>query len=297
MFDAKSVLDALIAAGSQAGTQSDRSGGQGGLGSILGGLAEQVQKSGGLGALAGQILGQATQGMGDIARRTGTDQTASDAFGQIAGGRTPDQILEQAKGALSGNPALATAVLGSLGALVFGTSTGRSIAGSAAKLGGLALIGGLAYKAYQNYQAGKPLLDAPDQTVLPAPAGTGFEADATTQDGARVFIRAMIAAAAADGTIDATERKTIIGGLDEAGLDREAVDWLAQEMASPASIDALVEAAETPEMAVQIYTAARLAINPDTPAEKDFLAGLVGALGLDAELVANVDAAANSAKA
>lgn len=293
MFDAKSLLDALIAAGSQAGAQAGK---QGGLGSVLGGLAEQVQRPGGLGELAGQILGQATQGMGDIARRTGADQAAADVFGQVAGDRTPEQILEQAKGMLGANPGLATAVLGGLGALVFGTSSGRSLAGSAAKLGGLALIGGLAYRAYQNYEAGKPLLDTPNQPVLPAPAGTGFEAEAATQANALVFIRAMIAAAAADGAIDADERRSILGGLTEAGLDREAGDWLAQEMANPASIDALVEAAETPEMAVQIYTAARIAINPDTPAEKDFLAALAGTLGLDAELVANVDAAASAAK-
>ena len=58
----------------------------------------------------------------------------------------------------------------------------------------------------------------------------------------------------------------------------------------------LVEAAESPELAAQIYTAARIAINPDNAAEKDFLAGLAGSLGLDAELVANIDAAASAAK-
>ena len=35
---------------------------------------------------------------------------------------------------------------------------------------------------------------------------------------------------------------------------------------------------------------------PDNAAEKDFLAGLAGSLGLDAELVANIDAAASAAK-
>jgi uncharacterized membrane protein YebE (DUF533 family) len=67
-------------------------------------------------------------------------------------------------------------------------------------------------------------------------------------------------------------------------------------MATPASIDQIADAAASPEMAAQIYTAARIAINPDTPAEKDFLAGLAGSLGLDAELVANIDAAASAAK-
>ncbi|UZF90504.1 tellurite resistance TerB family protein [Bosea sp. NBC_00550] len=293
MFNAKSLLDALISAGSQAGAQAGQ---QGGLGGMLGGLAEQVQRSGGLGGLAGQIMTQATQGVGDAARQTGVQQGANDALGKVTGGRTPDQLIEQAKGLFSSNPALATAVLGGLGALVFGTSTGRSVAGPAAKLGGLALIGGLAYKAYQNYQAGKPLLDSRQQEVLPAPAGTGFEPQAASEATALVFIRAMIAAAAADGHIDTEERSTILGGLKEAGLDQEAHDWLAKEMANPASIDALVEAAESPELAAQIYTAARIAINPETAPEKDFLAGLAGSLGLDAELVANIDAAASAAK-
>lgn len=317
MFNAKSLLDALVNAGSQAGQQAGQAGGiggmlgnlaqqvqqgtqggQGGLGGVLGNLAQQVQSggAGGIGGMIGSVLGQATQGVQDAARDTGVQQKANDMLGQVSGGRTPDQLLEQAKGMFANNPAVATAVLGGLGALLFGSSAGRSVVGSAAKLGGLALIGGLAYKAYQNSQAGKPLLDLQRQEVLPAPAGSGFEPEAATENTALVFIRAMIAAAAADGHIDPEERNAILGGLKEAGFDPEANEWLANEMANPASVETLAEAAETPELAAQIYTAARLAINPDTPAEKDFLAGLAGSVGLDAELVANIDAAASAAK-
>lgn len=301
MFNAKSLLDALVSAGSQIGAQGGQQGGAaGGLGGMLGNLAQQVQQAGGAGGLtgmAGQILGQATQGVQDAARNTGVQQGASDIVGQLSGGKTPEQLLEQAKGMLGQNQLAAGALLGGLGALIFGTSAGRALAGSAARMGGLALIGGLAYKAYQNYQAGKPLLGADQQPALPAPAGSGFEPEAAKNEHALLFIRAMIAAAAADGEIDATERDAILGGLREAGLDQEANEWLGQEMANPASVDALVEGAESPELAAQIYTAARIAINPDTPAEKDFLAGLAGSLGLDAELVANIDAAASAAKA
>ncbi|RDJ22484.1 DUF533 domain-containing protein [Bosea caraganae] len=320
MFNAKSLLDALVNAGSQAGQQAGQAGGLGGmlgnlaqqvqqagaqggqgggLGGMLGNLAQQVQQSGGaggLGGMLGSVLGQATQGVQDAAQQTGVQQKATDVLGQLSGGQSPGQLLEQAKGMFANNPAVATAVLGGLGALIFGSSAGRAVVGSAAKLGGLALIGGLAYKAYQNSQAGKPLLDLQRQEVLPAPAGSGFEPEAANEKTALVFIRAMVAAAAADGKIDADERNAILGGLKEAGFDPEANDWLANEMAHPASIDALAEGAETPELAAQIYTAARLAINPDTPAEKDFLAGLAGSVGLDAELVANIDAAASAAK-
>ncbi|MBX9908276.1 MAG: DUF533 domain-containing protein [Beijerinckiaceae bacterium] len=300
MFNAKSLLDALISAGSQAGQGGAAPGKAGGLAGTLGGLAEQFQRGGGAGGLvgmAGQILGQATQGVGDAARQTGVQQKAGDALGQVTGGRNVQDVLAQAKGMFDKNPAMATAVLGGLGALVFGTKAGRSLAGSAVQMGGLALIGGLAYKAYQNHQAGKPLLDAQQDPVLPAPAGSGFEPEAASEASALVFIRAMIAAAAADGAIDAEERGAILGGLREAGFDPEANEWLANEMANPASVDVLVEAATTPELAAQIYTAARIAINPDTPAEKDFLAGLSASLGLDTELVANIDAAASAAKA
>lgn len=298
MFNAKSLLDALVSAGTQAGKPGGQ-GQTGALGSLLGGLAEKVQQSGGVGGLAGmagQILTQATQGVGDAARQTGVQQKAGDALGQVTGGRSAQDVLAQAKAMFDKNPAMATAVLGGLGALVFGSSSGRAVVGSAARLGGMALIGGLAYKAYQNYQSGKPMLDLASPEVLPAPSGTGFEPEAASEATALVFIRAMIAAAAADGEIDADERTRILGGLREAGFDPEANEWLGKEMANPASVETLVEGAESPELAAQIYTAARIAINPDTPKERDFLAGLAGSLGLDAELVANIDSAASSAK-
>lgn len=302
MFNAKSLLDALVSAGNQIGAQGGQQGAQGGSGGLsgmLGNIAQQVQQAGGAGGLtgmAGQIFGQATQGVQDAAQKTGLQQGATDIVGQLSGGKTPEQLIAQAKGMIGNNQLAAGALLGGLGALIFGTSAGRSIAGSAAKVGGLALVGGLAYKAYQNYQAGKPLLGAEQQALLPAPAGSGFEPEAASDANALIFIRAMIAASASDGHIDDAERNGILGGLREAGFDPEANTWLANEMAKPASVDELVEGAESPELAAQIYTAARIAINPDKPAEKDFLAGLAGSLGLDAELVANIDAAASAAK-
>ena len=283
MFNAKSLLDALIGAASQAGQQ--------------GGMA------GGIGGMVKQVLGQATQGLQDASSKSGLATKATEVVGKVSGGKTPQDLLAQAKSMMGQNPMATGAALGGLGALVFGTSTGRGVAVSAAKLGGLALIGGLAYKAYQNYSAGKSAAKSDaksdigaSQALLPAPVGSGFEADIASNETAALFIRAMIAAAAADGHIDATERNAISGGLKEAGFDADANTWIDNEMMNPASINDLVKGATTPELAAQVYAAARLTINPDTRAEQDFLAGLSGALGLDAELVANIDAAAVSAK-
>ncbi len=179
---------------------------------------------------------------------------------------------------------------------MLGTKTGRSIAGSAARMGALALIGGLAYKAFQNYQTGKPLITGATPAEG-APPGSGFEPSAVTNDAARLYIRAMIAAAAADGRIDNAEQVKIIGGLKQAGLDAEAEEFLANAMNNPVTPEDLANAVSSPEEAIQVYTAARLAMEPDTRGEQQFLAALAAALGIDNKLAAHIDAATRSAAA
>lgn len=307
MFDAKRLLDALVSAGSQAAQgQGGAQGGaqQGGLGGMLGQVLNQVTQGqgaapsgqpggGGLGGMLGSVLGQLGQGAQQAGGAAGgaLDQVQNRLAGTQAG-----SILAKAREMAAQNPGMAGAVLGGLATLVVGSKTGRSVLGSAAALGGMALIGGLAYKAVQNYQAGRPVLGEA-VPALPAPAGSGFEPEIATNDTAILFIRAMIAAAASDGVIDAAERQAIVGGLAEAGFDPEGNAWLEHEMSNPASVEDLAAGAATPEIASQVYTAARLAIEPDTPQEKDFLAGLGQMLNLDAELIGHIDMAAAGVKA
>ena len=49
--------------------------------------------------------------------------------------------------------------------------------------------------------------------------------------------------------------------------------------------------ASTPATAMQVYTAARLAVVPDQPDEKRFLARLAEGLKLEPSLVSHIDAA------
>ncbi len=106
----------------------------------------------------------------------------------------------------------------------------------------------------------------------------------------------MIAAASADGIVDATERAAIAGNLKAAGLDAEAAQFLEQEFANPADISTLSAGLTTAEEAAEVYAAARLAIDPDLQEEQDFLSALASSLNLEPGLVAHIDAAAASAK-
>jgi uncharacterized membrane protein YebE (DUF533 family) len=247
-----------------------------------------------------QLLGQAAAGVKEGGARldaaTGASQYSRETIEQMTG-KSPDQIIAQLKALIAGNQMGAGAALGALGALILGTQAGRSLAATAAKLGGLALIGGLAFKAFQNYQAGRPVLDgspaAPSpQHLLPAPEGSGFEASALSNDGARLLIRTMIAAAAADGRIDSDERKRILGSLRSSSTPEQR--FFIDEVERPASAAALAAEVSSPPQAVQVYTAARIAVDVDSEGEHAFLASLAERLGLEPGLVAQIDAAARS---
>jgi hypothetical protein len=65
---------------------------------------------------------------------------------------------------------------GALAAILLGTGSGRRLTGSALRLGGLAAVAGLAYKAWQDYQAGRqPGADQGEPELLPPPGDTPFD--------------------------------------------------------------------------------------------------------------------------
>jgi uncharacterized membrane protein YebE (DUF533 family) len=260
-------------------------GGQGGGGQGAGG--------GGLMDILGQVLGQATSGVKEGAQRM-DDATGASSRMKQATGQDPGQMMEQLKELVRQNQLGAGAAAGGLGALVLGTKAGRSVAGRAMKIGGLALIGGLAYKALQNYQSGKPLISGATE-IAAAPNGTGFETAVVTQDSALLYIRSMISAAAADGRIDEKEQQKLMGNLQQLGINSDAEEFLARELNNPASPQQLAQACKSQEEAVQVFTAARLAVDLDSEEEHGFLVQLAGALGLEGDLVAHIDAAARAA--
>lgn len=195
---------------------------------------------------------------------------------------------------------------GALAAVLLGTGTGRAVTGSALKLGGMAAVAGLAYKAYQNYQAGKEpgaaQPNAPDeqeQVLLPPPTDTPFHPSQAPQGEAEfalVIVRAMIAAARADGHIDDAERSKIADKLKLAGVGAEAEQFMIAELERPVDLDSLVSAAQTDAQKAELYTASRIAIDPRTRAERGYLDMLAGRLQLPDPLVDHIEATVSEAK-
>jgi len=240
----------------------------------------------------------------------GPEQPLERNVTQIAG-RSPDQLLQKAKDLATRHPGVTQVALLGLAGLLFGSRKTGRLTGNLVKLGGLAVIGGLAYRAYQTQQDGAPAGPGTEGRAIPAPE-TGGDSGAVTQaalglpetsrfhpvsqteDDALLFLRTMVAAAASDGMIDEAERQRIVSGLVEAGIDPQASRWLEKEMASPADVEELAASVEDPETAAQVYAAARITINPDTIQEREFLHQLAVALDLDPAIRAQIDETAGA---
>jgi uncharacterized membrane protein YebE (DUF533 family) len=244
---------------------------------------------------------------------------ASAPVGERVGAKVQEQVARN-----PGAAKVAEAALVGLAGLLVNSRRSRGIMGGG-KLGSLALLGGVAFKAYRAYRDGKPLVDVtpapaspPPPTQAPTsptpgagpnegdvaqglaalgvPESSSFHPVSQTEDDALLYLRAMVAAAAADGHIDAAERARIAQGMRQAGIDEQATRWLESELAEPADVEELAAGITTPEKAAQVYTAARLAIDPDSIQERAFLTNLAEALDLDQRLRDQIDATAAAAR-
>jgi uncharacterized membrane protein YebE (DUF533 family) len=194
-----------------------------------------------------------------------------------------DRILST----LLSNPAragLAAAVAGGL----LTSKGGRKLGKRAIEFGGMAALAGLAYSAWQRHQQGER---AGSERLEPTPGrlrSAGFlpEGAAASEDFGRALFRAMVAAARADGRLDAGERSSLLEQIVRLGsADGERAELYA-EIEQPVTIDEVVASAKTPQQAAELYAASLCAAGTDTPAERGYLALLAARLGLDDGLVA-----------
>ena len=128
---------------------------------------------------------------------------------------------------------------------------------------------------------------------MPPPPPTGapgkLVADQRQQQSVAILlIRAMIAAANADGVIDDRERANILQRLQTVQISEEEKDFLAQELSAPQDTADLAEAASSMGLARKVYMVSLLAIEVDTEAERQYMEKLALALGLDHVAVSDI---------
>lgn len=226
---------------------------------LLGGLGDIG------GALSGMLGGGGSGGAGGIG-------------GMLAG------VLGDAGKMIGGNNKLALGGLGALAGSLLGGG-GKSVKGAVGG-GVMALLGAMALSALKGSN------QAPAEVPLGLREPENTREQEILEQDTELVLKAMINAAKSDGRIDSSEIQRILGKLQEEGMDQESRDFVLAEINKPMNLQGIVSAArQSPQLAAQIYAASLLAIEVDTPAERDYLQQLAGGMGLHRQAVDSLESA------
>lgn len=209
---------------------------------------------------------------------TNSNQQSSGGLGDLLGSAGKNGLGSLLSGATGG--ALAAGAMG----LLLGNKTARKIGGQALTYGGLAALGVLAYKAYGNWQSQQA--SAPQgepQTLDRLPA-------AQAEQHSQAILRALVAAAKADGHVDSRERELIEGEFSKLDNDPQLQHWLQAELNKPLDPAEVARAASTPEMAAEMYLASVLLVDEEHFMERAYLDELARQLKLDPALKVELEA-------
>lgn len=184
--------------------------------------------------------------------------------------------------------------IGGVVGLLLGSKRGRSLGGTALKVGSVAAIGALAWKAYQDYQAQQQAAGRAAPAPVPAPAFEALPAPAQ-ESHSRALLKAMIAAAKSDGHLDARERGLLQDELQRVNADAATRQWVQAEIDRPVDPADVAAAATAPEMAAELYVASLLVVDETSTMERAYLDELARQLRLAPALKADLEAKVRAA--
>ena len=161
----------------------------------------------------------------------------------------------------------------------------KGFGSNALQLGSMAALGALAYNAWKNYQGGQAApASAAQGQFIPAEE----RSQAQTAQASELTIKAMIAAAAADGRIDTAESSAILAQIGTENAEARA--WLEQQIHNPPTPQTLAaEVGNDPALAAEISLASRIVCGDLDRKEIVYLHELAEALHLDDALVEKLE--------
>ncbi len=187
---------------------------------------------------------------------------------------------------------------------------GRKTGKSAMKVGALAAVGGLAWKAYQQYSASQkeqgsklPTATRAAQTQsVQSGSGSTFDfrpasieqrafeevVEDDNPSGQMLIMRAMISAANADGHIDDSERSRIFSQVDSMDLTIEEKATLFDELRRPLSLSELISEVPNAQTGIEVYAASASAIDLNEQCSQHYLQQLASQLCIPTELTYNI---------
>jgi uncharacterized membrane protein YebE (DUF533 family) len=227
-------------------------------------------------------------------RASGKGGGLSDLLGAAKGGGGLGSLLGGGKGQSGGLGDLLSGAGGgamdasALGVLM-GSKKARKYGGKALTYGGLAALGVLAYKALGNWQARQGQAGAAEPRTIDR-----LPADQAEQH-SQAILTALVAAAKADGHVDEQERAAIEGEFVKLDNDPAMQQWLHEQLERPLDPAEVARAAQTPEMAAEMYLASVMVVDQESFMERAYLDELARQLKLEPALRQELESQAKAA--
>jgi len=235
---------------------------------------------------------------GQASARPSTGASAEDGLGGLGGllggllgGGQAGGAGAATSGGLGGLGGLLGGLLGGGGGGLGGALGG----GSRARSGGtnyaaLASLGMMAYQAYQAWQRSQASA-APQQI----PQTADLLAGPQIEEHSHAVLRALIAAAKADGEIDARERQMIDQQISTCTDDRQLQQWFADEISKPLDVNEVAQAAKGDEaVAAEMYLLSVILVDDQQDVERSYLDELAAALNIDPNLQVHLETQAKA---
>jgi uncharacterized membrane protein YebE (DUF533 family) len=167
-------------------------------------------------------------------------------------------------------------------ALLLGSKGGRRIGGKALQYGGVAALGVMAFRAFNNWQAQQAQAPGPAVSVPSPPSlrTVNLLTSPEIEEHSRGMLKAMIAAAKADGHLDERERGLVEAELSRLEADPEMRLWFEEELRRPLDPAEVAQAAASPELAAEMYLASVLMVDDTSFMERAYLDELARQLKL-----------------
>jgi uncharacterized membrane protein YebE (DUF533 family) len=223
-------------------------------------------------------------GQGSMSQQGGSGGGASNQGGLGDLGGLLGGLLGEAGGS-------STSGGGGLGGLLGGLLGGSSSQGGSTQTrssGGtnyaaLASLGMMAFQAYQAWQRSQAA--APQQ----APRTVDLLSGPEVEDHSHAVLRALIAAAKADGRIDDAEKQMISTEIGRHTDDPQLQQWLDDEVARPLDAVDVARSATDPAIAAEMYLASVMLVDDQQDAERSYLDELAAALKIDPDLQVHLE--------
>lgn len=213
------------------------------------------------------------------AQQGSSGMPSQDGLGGLLGG------LLGGGSAMGGGNGLGGLLGGLLGA-AGGSSAGGSTQGRPAggiNYAALASLGMMAFQAYQSWQRSQAA--APQQALRTVDQLSGPEVEGHSH----AILRALIAAAKADGRIDQQEEQLIYAEIKRHASDPQLQQWLDEEVSKPLDAAEVAQSAQDPAMAAEMYLASVILVDDQQDAERAYLDELASALQIDPALQVHLE--------